>query len=90
MLKDILNELKENAGKDVGLCKVGRIYASMDKETAEAFFSVMNGAASTMDITRALNSEGIAVRRELLGEKRACFRGENNNCCVSALKEQKS
>lgn len=82
MLKDILKQIGQQAGDSNGICKVGRIYRNMDKETSEAFVGVMQGAASTMDITRALNAEGIKVRRELVGEKRACFRGDNQNCCL--------
>lgn len=82
MLKDILKQLDSESTLS-SRCKVGRIYQEMEPDTAEAFKDVMCGGASTMDITRALNSEGISVRRELIGEKRACFRGENPACCMN-------
>ena len=51
----------------------------LDDETKELLSSALKGSASTMAITRALNADGIDVRREHIGEKRACFTGENPN-----------
>jgi hypothetical protein len=69
-------------------CKFGGIYMGLDDETKELLSSALKGSASTMAITRALNADGIDVRREHIGEKRACFTGENPNCCLNKCDTQ--
>lgn len=64
-------------------CKFGGIYMGLDSETQELLSSALKSSASTMAITRALNADGIDVRREHIGEKRSCFTGENPNCCLN-------
>lgn len=80
MLKDVLKSMA--SGGSVKLCKIGDIYQSMDKETQEAFIMAMKSDATTMDICRALKSEGISVGREFLGAKRQCFKLNDPTCCL--------
>lgn len=80
MLKDVLKEMA--SGGSVKLCKIGDIYQSMDKETQEAFVMAMRSDATTMDICRAMKSEGISVGREFLGAKRQCFKTNDPTCCL--------
>lgn len=81
MLKDVLKNMAQ--GNSVKLCKIGEIYTSMDKETQEAFTLAMKSDATTMDICRALKSEGIQVGREFLGAKRRCFKIGDPSCCIT-------
>lgn len=80
-LKDSLQDLITSTeyGK---YCKFGSIYMGMDPDTQELLSAALKSSASTMDITKALNSDGIQVRREHVGEKRMCFTGKNENCCL--------
>lgn len=85
MLKDALGKLLEtqNSKQD---CKLGRIIAGLDEETAEALIQAMKSDITTMSLTRALNSEGISIGREFLGEKRnTCFKDPESakSCCIS-------
>jgi hypothetical protein len=84
-LKDTLKSIADSSGM-TSLCKFGRIYVDMDDETKEALRSAMNSSASTMDICRALNDDGIKIRREFLGEKRKCFSSISaaSNCCLNS------
>jgi hypothetical protein len=84
-LADTLKSIADNSG-DALLCKFGRIYKNMDKDTQNALRSAMNSSASTMDICRALNDDGIKIRREFLGEKRKCFSSTStaSACCLNS------
>jgi hypothetical protein len=83
-LKDTLNSIADNSVNG-SLCKFGRIYVDMDDDTQNALRSAMNSGASTMDICRALNDDGIKIRREFLGEKRKCFSSISTSsaCCLN-------
>jgi hypothetical protein len=81
MLKDILKSMAE--GGNPKFCKLGEIYRSMDKETQEAFSLVLRSDATTMDICRALKSDGIQIGREFLGAKRRCFKTNDPTCCLN-------
>jgi hypothetical protein len=81
-LRDRLKRLAEKSGVNGKICKFGNIYISLEQETREAFECAMTSGATTMDITRALNEDGIKVRREYVAEKRKCFREENLECCL--------
>jgi hypothetical protein len=80
-LKDSLQDLITNTeyGKH---CKFGTIYLGMDEDTQQLLTAALKSSAKTMDITKALNADGIQVRREHVGEKRACFTENNENCCL--------
>jgi hypothetical protein len=81
-LKDTLKSIADGslAGS---FCKFGKIYHGMDDDTKEAMRSAMASSASTMDICRALNDDGIKVRREFIGEKRKCFTSQSAACCLN-------
>ncbi len=80
-LKDTLISLSTKpAGQ--GYCKFGAIFVNQDKETQDALKDVLRSGASTLDITRALNNDGISIRREFVGEKRRCFTDPTINCCL--------
>jgi len=82
MLKDALSNLIEKAesGRPKE-CKICKIVNEQDAETAELIVKTFQSNASTMSIVRALNSEGINLSREYLGEKRkVCFKDPNSNC----------
>lgn len=66
----------------LGLCKFGSIYEDFDPETQEAFRDVLLSPVSTQKITRALNDDGIKIRREHVGDKRRCFLDINKKCCL--------
>jgi hypothetical protein len=81
-LKDTLKSITDNSQVS-SFCKFGKIYYEMDDDTKEAMRSAMTSSASTMDICRALNDDGIKVRREFLGEKRKCFTSQSAACCLN-------
>jgi hypothetical protein len=81
-LKDTLNSIADNS-QNSSFCKFGKIYSDMDEDTQEAMRSALTSGASTMDICRALNDDGIKVRREFLGEKRKCFTSQSATCCLN-------
>lgn len=80
VLKDILKEVAK--GSSTKLCKLGEIYTGMDKETREALDMALKSEATTMDICRALKTEGIQIGREFLGAKRRCFKDNDPTCCL--------
>jgi alkylhydroperoxidase/carboxymuconolactone decarboxylase family protein YurZ len=80
-LKDSLQQLISDVEYQK-YCKFGSIYMSLDQETRELLAVALRGDAPTLQITKALNSDGIDVRREHVGEKRACFTSDNPNCCL--------
>ncbi len=82
MLKNTLSELlgKVESG-EVKECKICRIVSEQDPETADLIVKTFQSDASTMSIIRALNTEGINLSREYLGEKRkVCFKDQNSAC----------
>ena len=81
MLKDTLADIAK--GGTSRLCKLGEIYTSMDGETQSAFSLALRSEATTMDICRALKSEGISVGREFLATKRCCFKDNDPMCCIN-------
>jgi hypothetical protein len=81
-LKDTLN-LIANSSQCASLCKFGRIYTGMDEDTQDALRSAVTSGATTMDICRALNDDGIKIRREFLAEKRKCFSSHSASCCMN-------
>ncbi len=80
MLKDALRAVAQGESKKA--CKFGSITTSLDKETKEALILAMASEASTMDITRALCSDGHSIGRDVVGVKRACFKDPSFNCCI--------
>lgn len=90
MLRDALRQLIDDPSGRAKDCKLGKIISSQDEETAEIFIEALKSSASTMGLVRALKSEGIAISREYLGEKRArCFKEPGNaNCCLSAVERK--
>lgn len=84
MLKDSLSNLLDSTNKSKE-CKMGKLIKSLDKETATVFKEAMSGDTSTMDLMKALRSEGHSFCREFLANKRNCFKDINslNSCCVS-------
>lgn len=80
MLKDVLKEVAK--GGSTKLCKLGEIYTSMDAETRDALDLALKSDATTMDICRALKTEGIHIGREFLGSKRRCFKDNDPTCCL--------
>ena len=81
-LKDTLNLIAKSSHYP-SLCKFGRIYTDMDEETRDALRSAITSGATTMDICRALNDDGIKIRREFLAEKRKCFSSQSASCCMT-------
>ncbi|MDA1122518.1 MAG: hypothetical protein O2887_18880 [Bacteroidetes bacterium] len=65
-----------------GLCKMGRIYVDFDEETQKSFKEVMLSGAATTAITKALNQDGIGIRREFVAIKRKCFTQPGQECCL--------
>lgn len=80
-LADTLKSLADTS-KNNALCKFGKIFMGLDEETREALDSALRSEASTMDISRALNDDGLHIRREFLGEKRRCFNDLATTCCL--------
>lgn len=80
-LKDTLQALASKPN-GLGYCKFGGIFINFDKDTQDALADVLRSGASTLDITRALNNDGITIRREFVGEKRRCFNDPNIVCCL--------
>lgn len=85
-LKDAFKELISPTSNR---CKFGIIYEGFDDETKEAFNEVLLSSATTQDITRALNADGIKIRREFVGEKRSCFTDPDKPCCLKPQNPQK-
>lgn len=81
-LKDTLNLIVSNS-KCASLCKFGGIYTRMDEDTRDALRSAMTSGATTMDICRALNDDGVKIRREFIAEKRKCFSTYSALCCMN-------
>lgn len=81
-LKDTLVSLSSKSASK-GYCKFGAIWIDQDEETQQALTDALRSGASTLDITRALNQDGIAIRREFLGEKRRCFNDPEIICCLA-------
>jgi len=80
VLKDALRAVAQGESKKT--CKFGSITTSLDNETREALILAMASEASTMDITRALCSDGHSIGRDVVGTKRACFKDPSFNCCI--------
>ena len=80
MLKDALKAVAQGDSKKI--CKFGSIANSLDSETKDALIVAMASEASTMDITRALCSDGHSIGRDVVGVKRACFKDPSFNCCI--------
>lgn len=80
MLKDALLAAVSGPGKKA--CKFGSITNSLDGDTRNALIIAMASDASTMDITRALCSDGHSIGRDVVGSKRECFKDSSSNCCI--------
>jgi hypothetical protein len=80
LLKDALKAAAKGESKKI--CKFGSITNSLDNETKEALIIAMASEASTMDITRALCSDGHSIGRDVVGTKRECFKDSSFNCCI--------
>ena len=80
-LKDTLSALAAKPN-GLGYCKFGVIFINQDTDTQSAMTDVLRSGASTLDITRALNADGISIRREFIGEKRRCFNDPSIICCL--------
>jgi hypothetical protein len=88
-LKDTLLSLTDTS-KNSSFCKFGKIYFDVDEETRDALSSALKSGASTMDICRALNEDGLHIRREFLGEKRRCFTDSSVQCCLGPNRDGES
>ena len=84
MLKDALNSLKATQGKQQ-LCKLGRLVIDLEDEESQLFIDILRSDVSTMNLVRTLKSEGISLSREFLGEKRNCFKDDDEarTCCIA-------
>lgn len=90
MLKDALNSLKATQGKQQ-LCKLGKLVLDLEDEESRLLVDILRSDVSTMNLVRTLKSEGISLSREFLGEKRNCFKDEDEarTCCIAErLKQQ--
>ena len=83
MLKDALSSLISNQSKQQQ-CKLGKILCSLDPEESQLLVDALKSNISTMSLIRTLKSEGINLSREYLGEKRNCFKNneESKTCCM--------
>lgn len=84
MLKDALNSLKATQGKQQ-LCKLGKLVLDLDDEESQLLVDILRSDVSTMNLVRTLKSEGISLSREFLGEKRNCFKDDDEarTCCIA-------
>lgn len=84
MLKDALNSLKATQGKQQ-LCKLGRLVLDLEEEESQLLIDILRSDVSTMNLVRTLKSEGISLSREFLGEKRNCFKDDDEarTCCIA-------
>lgn len=84
MLKDALNSLKATQGKQQ-LCKLGRLVIDLEDEESQLLVDILRSDVSTMNLVRTLKSEGISLSREFLGEKRNCFKDDDEarTCCIA-------
>lgn len=84
MLKDALNSLKATQGKQQ-LCKLGRLVIDLEDEESQLLIDILRSDVSTMNLVRTLKSEGISLSREFLGEKRNCFKDDDEarTCCIA-------
>lgn len=80
-LKEELKTIIQNS-RTKGLCKFGNIYKQLPEDEKSLLVQVLQSGASTMEITRALNSDGIHIRREFVAEKRKCFTDTSMECCL--------
>jgi hypothetical protein len=85
-LKENLKTIIQNTQKK-GLCKFGGIYKQLPEEEKSLLVQVLRSEASTMEITRALNSDGIHIRREFVSEKRKCFTDPSIECCLGSERD---
>jgi hypothetical protein len=83
MLKDALNSLKATQGKQQ-LCKLGRLVIDLEDDESQLLIDILRSDVSTMNLVRTLKSEGISLSREFLGEKRNCFKDDDEarTCCI--------
>lgn len=63
-------------------CRIGELYAQLDKETGDALVRAMQSAATTMSIHRAVREEGISISRDTLTTHRKCFRSPTDAQCL--------
>ncbi len=84
MLKDALNSLKATQGKQQ-LCKLGKLVLDLEDEESQLLVDILRSDVSTMNLVRTLKSEGISLSREFLGEKRNCFKDDDEarTCCIA-------
>lgn len=84
MLKDALNSLKATQGKQQ-LCKLGKLVIDLEDEESQLLVDILRSDVSTMNLVRTLKSEGISLSREFLGEKRNCFKDDDEarTCCIA-------
>jgi hypothetical protein len=89
MLKDALNSLKATQGKQQ-LCKLGKLVLDLEDEESQLLIDILRSDVSTMNLVRTLKSEGISLSREFLGEKRNCFKDEDEarTCCIAERLKQ--
>lgn len=88
-LKDTLLALADTS-KNGSFCKFGKTYLDVDEETRDALSSALKSGATTMDICRALSSDGLHMRREFVGEKRKCFTDSSVQCCLGPNRDGES
>lgn len=82
---NLTNQLKVIAKKSIGnsaSCPLGRIIRKLDEETRQALVEALRSEATTMDIAKALKSEGLAIARQNISKKRECFTSPSDKNCL--------
>ena len=65
-------------------CVYGSFYATLDKETQQALNEAMRSEGATVDIYRALRSEGCTASESTLRRIRStCYKSETPCSCIS-------
>ncbi len=75
-----LNKLASST--TIAPCRIGEIYAQLDKETGDALIRALQSGAPTMSIHRAIREEGFALSRDTLTTHRKCFRSPTDTACL--------
>lgn len=84
----LVNKLTELNSGGKAKCLLGQLISTMDKETFDAFTSVMkNPLVSAEQICKILNEEGLSTGVSHLRQKRrTCFSDNVERCdCIKAV-----
>lgn len=63
-------------------CPLGKIYKSLNEETADAFLLALQSPASNSAIHKALIEEGFSIARSTINQKRHCFKQGTDSKCL--------